>query len=217
MIGWQLTAAAAEQSKFVRSVGFGVEYTLYIGLSSYLGVLTHEYGHALAAKSYGATDVTVEAGLTSGVTSYYEPDEGLSDEEDAVVSLAGNSVNRMNAGWSNLLHPHFAEGTWPSKFFATFYLVNRGIVVEEWIRGIYAETADFYKAAEALSSKSLSHDQIYALFGLAIAADIWWSWRTIMDNGIRFAGNRPESMADSAQVSLVPLRDGLGMVWRSGL
>jgi hypothetical protein len=208
------TTGAAADSKFLSALGNSAEYTAYFVASSYLAVLTHEYGHAAAAKAYGATDIEVEAGISSGVTTYYEG-KRMSGSDDAVISLAGNTVNRLNAGWSNLLLPVMTDGTWKSKFLATFYLVNRAFVVEEWIRAAGAEDADFYKASESLSSRSFSRDQVYAIFGAVIAADLWWSWRTIRDNSLRFSGKQVTAEAPAADFHFAPMEDGARFALRA--
>lgn len=203
-------APADEGSKLLRGVGVGAQYTLFVVSSSYLAVLTHEWGHAAAASAYGAEGIEVEAGLTSGRTTYYPPD-GLSRTDDAVISLAGNAVNRLNVGWSNLVLDHaLTDGTWSSKWMATFYLGNRAVNVEEWIGGLTNSDADFYKAADSLASDGFGHDAVYATFGLLIAADIWWSWNTIMNNGRRFAGNKAIPENSSTRFMFTPIGGGVG-------
>jgi len=218
--GWIVLAAfvphlavAAEGSKFFSAVGTGAEYTLYVVSSSYLAVLTHEWGHAAAASAYGADGIEVEAGLTSGRTTYYPP-SNLTRTDDAVISLAGNAVNRMNAGWSNLVLDHaLTDGNWPSKWLATFYLGNRAVNIEEWLAGLTNSDADFYKAADSLASDGFGHDAVYGTFGLLIAADIWWSWNTIMNNGRRFAGNKAVHAEASSHFMFTPIQGGAGVMF----
>lgn len=209
------SAVLAEEAKFYSFASTGVEYTGYFIASTYISVLTHELGHAAAAKAYGAKNIRIEAGLGGGVTRWNRA-RHWSDSDRTVVGLAGNAVNRLNVGWSNLLLPRLTDGEWPSKFTATFYLMNRYFLVWEWVRAAWDEDADFYKASDSMSSSTISHDQVFGFFGAVIAADIWWSWRTIQNNGRRFAGRAAKGDSTSSDFFVVPVNGGAQVAYRTG-
>ncbi len=93
-------------------LGNGLQYVGGI----YASILTHEVGHALTAKAFGATDIRIkiprENGLFNGVTTYNHP-RGLSSEQSRMVSVAGllsaNLVGEMVIQRQGLHDSPFAQ------------------------------------------------------------------------------------------------------------
>ena len=62
-----------------------------LGLGIFCGVLLHETGHALTARSFGAADVAISIFVLGGVTTY-KPPTGLSAGRRFLIAASGSAL-----------------------------------------------------------------------------------------------------------------------------
>ncbi len=78
--------------------GFQAASTMAVwGVVVFVSLMVHELGHALTARSYGAT-VSIELNGLGGLTRWSSPPEGMTPGRTALVSAAGSASGFLLAG-----------------------------------------------------------------------------------------------------------------------
>lgn len=192
-----LSAKSNYYSRYSRNAWVCLEATTYVVSSLYLSVFLHELAHAAAAKAAGAKDIRISMGIDGGVTEFrYTPD--VSEAEKGVIFASGLATNRLLAfGAGEILDATDATG-WPARWGATFYLINRVLIIGNWTIGITNHTTDYNQLAELISPNNAGSVLVYVGFGLLLAADVYLTWDEINRNLKRAIGDEDLAAETSA-------------------
>lgn len=201
---WSFSQANAADADFTAPATY-LEYAAYAVTIGYTSIALHEFGHYLAARSVNAKVTGMRIGLLGGVTDVRTA--GLSDDQLNYIYLAGATMNRLNAGWSNLLLEKTREDSMLTRFGGGFYLMNRWMITFLWLQGLYTSN-DFTNSRDLWTRDKSSRDKIYAGYAALIALDIWWSWNEVQANTSRFLGHTvTKNESATWQLHVLPTAD----------